>query len=64
MIIRIIEIIAIIIPTQFLIEICSLNKNNPDNVEAATMATLLIVNIDELSKPSTLRAFSKKYMEQ
>ena len=58
------ETIAMRIPTQFLFEICSLNSSNPMSVENATMATLLIVNSEELSKPSTRNAFSRKYIEQ
>ena len=48
-----------LIPIQFFVEIFSLNNSNPINVEQATMATLLMVNNEELSKPSTRSAFNR-----
>lgn len=52
------------IPIQFFLEICSLNNSKPINVETATITTLLMVNIEELSSPSTRNAFKRKYIEQ
>jgi len=55
-----IESIAIAIPIQFFLEICSLNKTNPTIVDNITIATLFTVNIEELSNPSNCKAFSQK----
>jgi hypothetical protein len=54
---------AKIIPIQFFLDMFSLNKTKPTNVESAKMAILLMVNIVELSVFSTRNAKSRKYIE-
>ena len=53
-----IDTIATAIPIQFLTKSFSLNKSKPTSVESITIATLLTVNIVELSKFSTFKAFN------
>jgi hypothetical protein len=48
------------IPIQFLGINLSLNNAIPKTVETNTIATLLIVKMEELSNPSLLKAITKK----
>ena len=45
------------------IDIISLKSNSPVKQDTATIATLFIVKIVELSNPSTRKAFKRKYIE-
>ena len=63
MVTKIIETKAKPIPIQFFEEITSLKRNKPIKQDMATIATLFMVNTEELSKPSTRNAFNKKYIE-
>ena len=53
------DTMAKLMPSQFFLEIDSLNKNKPKSVETITIATLFTVNNVELSKPWYCNAFSK-----